>query len=118
MFTRFPTDVAGKGLVNPYFFVTIPVSKKLSLRSDFHVFFTQYALQNESKQSVNKYLGFENDLSLKYIPIKNIEINYGFSFFKGSSSMKYLPKMLDENKAAVWSYLMVSYSFTAVNVKR
>ena len=114
-FTRFPKDVAGKGLVNPYFFVTVPVSKKLSLRSDFHLFFTQYSLLNESEQKVNKYLGFESDLSLKYIPIKNLEINYGFSFLKSSSSMKYLPKIQDENKLAIWSYLMVSYTFTVVD---
>ncbi|TAE50584.1 MAG: hypothetical protein EAZ89_11765 [Bacteroidetes bacterium] len=38
VFTTFPKDVAGKGLVNPYLFVLVPVNKKLSLRSDFHVF--------------------------------------------------------------------------------
>lgn len=117
-FTRFPKDVAGKGLVNPYFFITVPVSKKISIRSDFHLFFTQYALATVSGQKINKYLGFENDLSLKYIPIKNLEINYGFSFLKSSSSMQYLPKIQDENKLAVWSYLMVAYSFDAVDVKR
>lgn len=116
-FTRFPKDVAGKGLLNPYFFVTVPLNKKLSLRSDFHAFFTQYALRNEAGQQVSNYIGFENDLSVKYLPIKNIEINYGFSFLKSSASMKYLPKIQDENKLAVWSYLMVSYSFNAVDIK-
>lgn len=115
IFTRFPKDVAGKGLINPYFFVMVPVHKKLALRSDFHLFFTQYHLQNESGQNVNKYLGFETDLSLKYIPIKNIEVNYGFSFLKSATSMQYLPKVLDENKIAVWSYLSVSYTFNVVN---
>jgi hypothetical protein len=28
VFTRFPTDVGGKGLINPYLFTTIPLNKK------------------------------------------------------------------------------------------
>jgi len=118
VFTRFPTDVGGKGLINPYLFVTIPLNTKLSLRSDFHLFYTQYHLLNNSGQELKKFLGFENDLSLKYVPIKELEINCAFSFYKSSSTMQYLPKIQDENKLAFWSYLMVSYSFNAVNLKR
>jgi hypothetical protein len=118
IFTRFPTDVAGKGLINPYLFVGVPVHKKLSLRSDFHLFFTQYHLQNQSGQNLNNYLGFETDLSLKYIPVKNIEINYGFSLLKSGASMRYLPKVLDENKLSVWSYFMISYTFNALDRTR
>lgn len=118
VFTRFPNDVNGKGLVNPYLFTTIPLSSKLSLRSDFHLFYTQYPLLNNLGNKTSKFLGFENDLSLKYIPVKELEINYAFSFYKSTDSMKYLPKIQDENKLALWSYLMISYSFNAVNVKR
>ena len=117
MFTRFPADAGGKGLVNPYFFVTVPVNKKLSIRSDVHVFFTQYPLLNESRQAVNRYLGFENDLSLKYFPVKNVEINYGFSLFTYAAAMNYLPKTQDVTKPAVWSYLMVAYTFNIVDSK-
>jgi len=115
VFTRFPTDVGGKGLINPYLFATIPLNTKLSLRSDFHLFYTQYHLLNNSGQEVKKFLGFENDLSLKYVPIKELEINCAFSFYQSSSTMQYLPKIQDENKLAFWSYLMVSYSFNAAN---
>lgn len=118
VFTRFPTDVGGKGLVNPYLFVTIPINTKLSLRSDFHLFYSQYSLMNNLGQSVPKFLGFENDISLKYVPVRQLEINYAFSFYKSTDSMKYLPKIQDENKLALWSYLMISYSFNAVNTKR
>lgn len=118
VFTRFPNDVNGKGLVNPYLFTTIPLSPKLSVRSDFHLFYTQYPLLNNLGNEISKFLGFENDLSLKYIPVKELEINYAFSFYKSTDSMKYLPKIQDENKLALWSYLMISYSFNAVNVKR
>jgi len=118
VFTRFPTDVSGKGLVNPYLFTTIPISPKLTIRSDFHLFYTQHPLLNNLGSEASKFLGFENDLSLKYIPVKELEINYAFSFYKSTDTMKYLPKIQNENKLAVWSYLMVSYSFNAVNVKR
>ena len=118
VFTRFPNDVNGKGLLNPYLFTTIPLSPRLFLRSDFHLFYTQYPLQNNLGNEISKFLGFENDLSLKYIPVKELEINYSFSFYKSTDSMKYLPKIQDENKLSLWSYLMISYSFNAVNVKR
>ena len=117
VFTRFPNDVNRKGLINPYLFSTIPLSNKLSMRSDFHLFYTQYPLLNDLGQETNKFLGFENDISLKYEPVKGLEINYAFSFYQSTNAMKYLPKIQDENKLALWSYLMISYSFNAVNSK-
>lgn len=117
VFTRFPADVGGKGLVNPYLFTTTPINAKLTLRTDFHLFYTQYSLFNNLGQQVSKFLGFENDISLKYKPVKELEINYAFSFYISTDSMQYLPKIIDENKIAIWSYLMVSYSFNVVNNK-
>jgi hypothetical protein len=118
VFTRFPTDVNGKGLVNPYLFTTIPLNSKLSLRSDFHLFYSQYSIPNNSGQQTTKFLGFENDLSLKYLPLEQLEINGAFSFYKSTATMAYLPKIQDENKIALWSYVMISYSFNAVNLKK
>nr|WP_306465486.1 alginate export family protein [Flavobacterium sp. ASV13] len=118
VFTRFPTDVKGKGLINPYLFTVIPLNNTLSLRSDFHLFYTQYPLLNNLGQKMTKFLGYETDLSLKYIPVKDLEINYAFSFYKSTNAMEYLPKIQDENKIAIWSYLMISYSFNAVDLKR
>lgn len=117
VFTRFPADAGGKGLLNPYLFTTILLHPKLSIRSDFHLFYTQYHLKNELNQDMEKFLGFENDISLKYIPVKALEINCAFSFYQSTDSMKYLPKIQDENKTAFWSYLMVSYSFNALSRK-
>ncbi len=117
VFTRFPNDVNGKGLVNPYLFTMIPLNSKLSLRSDFHLFYTQYPLVNTLDQEMTKFLGFENDISLKYLPVKELEINYAFSFYKSTDTMRYLPKIQNENKLAIWSYLMISYSFNATNLK-
>jgi hypothetical protein len=118
IFTRFPADVARKGLVNPYFFILIPIDKKLSFRSDFHLFFSQYSLAHITGQSTKKYLGFENDFSFRYLPVKNLEVNYGFSFFKSSAAMKFLPKIENENKIAYWSYLMISYNLNILDRTR
>ncbi|WP_426485096.1 alginate export family protein [Flavobacterium sp. 2] len=117
VFTRFPADVGGKGLVNPYLFATFLINPKLSLRSDFHLFYTQYSLLNNLNQEMSKFLGFENDISLKYIPIKQLEINCAFSFYQSTNSMQNLPKIQDVNKLTLWSYVMVSYSFNALNHK-
>ncbi|MCE7065049.1 alginate export family protein [Dyadobacter sp. CY326] len=110
LFTRFPADVNDKGLVNPYLFVIYQASKKLSLRGDAHLFYTQYPLLTEGKEANGKYLGFESDLSLNYKPVKNIEIIYGFSFTFADKRMELLNKVPDAGKIPVWSYLMVSYA--------
>lgn len=108
LFTRFPEDVGGKGLINPYLFAIHSFNHRLSVRADFHFFFTQYP---RLSQSSDNYLGFENDLSAKYKPSKNLEINYGFSYLIPPKRAGLLPKIRDVNKPALWSYLMVSYRF-------
>jgi len=118
VFTRFPADLAGKGLINPYMFLLFPLNKRISIRSDFHLFFTRYHLLNDIGELQKKFIGVESDFSLRDIPSKNLEINYGFSFLKSSSSMKYLPKIYNEKKLAVWSYLMVSCPLNILHLKQ
>lgn len=118
IFTRFPADVGGKGLINPYLFGQLQLNPKLSIRSDFHLFYTQYPLKDKLNQEMSRFLGFENDFSMRYIPIKQLEINCAFSIFQPTGSMENLPKIQDTNRPAFWSYLMVSYSFNAVNLKQ
>ena len=95
VFTRFPSDVNGKGLVNPYLFTVIPLNSKLSLRSDFHLFYTRYPLLNNLGQKMTKFLGYENDFSLKYLPVKELEINKAFTFNKTKNAKQNLPKKQD-----------------------
>ncbi|WP_229208501.1 alginate export family protein [Dyadobacter psychrophilus] len=110
LFTRFPADVNEKGLVNPYLFIIFQAGEKLSLRSDAHLFYSQYPLLNEGNEIDGKYLGFESDLSLNYKPLKGIEITYGFSVTVANKRMELLNKIPDAGKTPVWSYLMVSLS--------
>jgi hypothetical protein len=116
LFTRFPNDVNGKGLVNPYIFAIHALNKKISVRSDFNFFFNQYPLNSPTGQELNKYLGFENDLSVKYKPNKKWEINYGFSWLIPKEEIGLLRKVRDINKAALWSYLMISYRFNVIDL--
>ncbi|MCF0060247.1 hypothetical protein MUK70_13450 [Dyadobacter chenwenxiniae] len=110
LFTRFPADVDDKGLVNPYLFILYQAGKKLSLRGDAHLFYSQYPLLTEGKDIEGTYLGFESDLSLNYKPAKAIEIIYGFSFALTDKRIELLDKVPDSGKIPVWSYLMVSFA--------
>lgn len=116
-FTRFPRDVNGSGLVNPYLFVIHKVNKKLSIRADGNLFYTQHRLKNPQNGFADPYLGFENDLSLEYKPIKNINIRYGLSYMLASESMHLLGKIESAEKIPVWSYLMVSFHPEILNTK-
>ena len=110
LFTRFPTDVGDKGLVNPYLFVIRQMSKKLSLRADAHLFYSQFSPAKENDRLEGTYLGFESDLSLNYKPVRNLEIIYGFSFTIANERMELLQKVPDAGKTPIWSYLMISYA--------
>jgi len=117
VFTRFPADVGGKGLVNPYHFSQLQINPKLSIRNDFHLFYSQYHPSGALNHEMSRFLGYENDLSLKYMPIKQLEINCAFSFYQPTGSMINLPKIKDTDQTVFWSYLMVSYSFKAIDFK-
>lgn len=66
LFTRFPADVNGKGLVNPYLFAIHQANNRLSLRLDSHLFFSMHPLLREGMETNGRYLGFESDLSVNY----------------------------------------------------
>jgi hypothetical protein len=108
-YTKFPADVNSKGLVDPYLFVFYDLNKKLTLRADFHLFYSQYTQKDAKKNELNKFLGFENDLSFQYKARKNIDINFGFSFYKQGESMVLLKKTKSVDVTPVWSYLSVSF---------
>lgn len=110
LFTRFPVDVNKKGLVNPYLFTLFQAGKKLSLRGDAHLFYSEFPLVSKGDEVDGKYLGFESDLSLNYRPAKAVEIIYGYSFTLATRRMELLNKVNDAGKIPVWSYLMVSYA--------
>lgn len=114
-YTKFPADVNSKGLVDPYLFVFYDLNKKLTLRADFHLFYSQFAQKDAKKNELNKFLGFENDLSFQYKARRNVDVNFGFSFYKQGESMVLLKKTKAVDDTPVWSYLSVSYRPNLLN---
>lgn len=112
-YAKFPTDVASKGLLNPYFFMFYKVTPKFQLRLDSHLFYSQYALASQ----ISKYLGFETDLSFNYKFHKNFDLNYGLSFYAPTSSTLLLKKVEDITSTPIWSYLMISFNPTLYQLK-
>ncbi|MCF2491053.1 alginate export family protein [Dyadobacter sp. CY347] len=117
LFTRFPADLNDRGLVNPYLFILYQINKKVAFRSDFHLFYSQHQL-SESNDFSGKYLGFENDISVNYKPVKRLEVIFGFSSTFATERMELLKKVPDSGKVPVWSYLMVSYTPRLLHLKR
>lgn len=109
LFTRFPADVGGRGLINPYLFVLQKLSPVFSVRLDGHLFYLQHAVRNSETAGRSKYLGYEVDFSLNYKPTPKVEIIYGLSFFQPEKGMEVLGKIKDSKQTPIWSYLMVSY---------
>lgn len=109
LFTRFPLDVKDRGLINPYLFALYEINKSLVLRSDFHLFWTQHHLPKSDGVQAHRFLGFENDISLRWTPAKSVDISFGFSYVLASNSMDLLNKVRNHKDIPVWSYLMISY---------
>jgi len=118
LFTRFPSDVNDKGLVNPYLFAIYQVSKKLSARADVHLFYSQHPLGEPDKDLKGRYLGFENDISLNFKPASQLEIIYGFSSTFAAKRMELLKKVSNSAKIPVWSYLMISFRPRLLHLKK
>lgn len=67
MITRFPGDVGGSGLINPYLVFSLSISESFSCRATFHGFW----LQNDWKEGEVFYppwLGVESDVMVSYKP--------------------------------------------------
>lgn len=109
-FTNFPRDVAGNGLLNPYFLVQYSPTHSLTLSGTLHTFHTrQPVLCTNGYGQGKRFLGLEQDLSLKQQISKAILLQAGYSFFIPEAPMRYLNKIQHENRLAFWYYLMVTF---------
>lgn len=107
-FTSFPNDVKKGGLFNPYLFFLYQWNKKLAVRSDFHLFYLGNKIKNDLGNTINPYLGFENDLSLKYKYNDFTSIDFGFSYMAAEKSMETL-KNGSSSIVPIWSYVMITF---------
>lgn len=110
LFTRFPRDVAGRGLVNPYLFLIQRVGRKVVLRADGNLFFSQHPVTGDDRKTSGHLLGLENDLSINYRPSPLFDVHFGLSYLICDENMELLGRVDDAGRVPVWSYLMVSFN--------
>ena len=116
-FIRFPADFNIAGIIAPYFFTFYDLTKKIILRADEHLFFSQNNFVQEGNV-IDKYLGFENDLLLIYRPIKSTEVQLGFSYALLTDSMEIIKKKGNSDLLHTWGYLMITFKPELLNVKK
>jgi hypothetical protein len=105
-FIRFPDDYKEAGLINPYFFTSVKVGKKLTVRPQLHQFYLQnkYVYKGEV---INKYLGFEADLLLNYKPNSFTDLEIGYSTMLPETSMEII-KGVSNSVIPHWVYVMIT----------
>jgi hypothetical protein len=108
LIVKFPNDVKGAGLVNPYLFLIQPILKKLEIRSDLHTFYLQqdYYL---NEQKIDRYLGFENDWLLTYRPNQITKIDLGVSYMIPTESFEIVKNSGSSQYNLTWVYLSVTF---------
>ncbi|MBW6483657.1 MAG: alginate export family protein [Vicingaceae bacterium] len=116
-FTSFPKDVKNGGLVNPYLFLNYQLNKKLSIRVDGHLFYTQNKVVDTKGDVIDSYLGFENDFSFKYKFNEYTTLDVGFSYLLAEKSMETL-KGGDSDNPALWSMCMITFKPELFNYKK
>jgi len=108
LITRFPVDVGGAGLINPYLFLIKSVTPKFDLRADFHTFHLQndYYLDDEK---IDRYLGFENDFLFSYKPNAVTKIDLGVSYMLPTESFATVKKFGSAKYDLTWVYLSLTF---------
>jgi hypothetical protein len=108
-FVRFPRDLNNAGLINPYLFLFYEVSKKISLRADGHLFYSQNDfVRNETV--IPKFLGFENDLLFTFRANSFTELQAGYSYLLPTQSMEYIKGSGNYKNWQDWAFLMITFT--------
>jgi hypothetical protein len=110
-FARFPADVNSGGLINPYLFFMYQ-NKKLTLRLENHLFYSQSNAAFKGKGEMDNYLGFENDWRINYKLMPFFEIESGFCWAAVTKSMTVVKKSGDTKAFPYWYYLSLKFTPT------
>lgn len=108
LITKFPTDVRGAGLVNPYLFLIQSVAGRFEVRADFHTFY----LENNyyvNDIRIDKYLGFENDFLFTYKPNSITKVDLGVSYMLPTGSFAIVKNAGDSRYNLSWIYLSLTF---------
>jgi len=108
LITRFPSDVGGAGLINPYLFLIQPVTTKFDIRADFHTFHLQqdYYVNDEK---IERYLGFENDFLVTFKPNASTKVDLGVSYMLPTESFATVKKSGSGKYNLSWVYLSLTF---------
>lgn len=109
LITRFPGDVSGAGLINPYLFFTKALSARFEVRADFHTFHLQQDYYDNDDIKVDRYLGFENDFLLTYKPNPVTKIDLGVSYMLPTESFEAVKKSGSSKYNLTWLYLSMTF---------
>ncbi len=120
-FTKFPSDISNAGLFNPYLFVIKNVGKKVEMKIDFHLFYSENNYKTnkvsddfKSGVIIPKYLGFENDFLITFKPNPYTKINAGASYTLPTVSLK---EILSKNKGYGYAGLLPSWFYLSFSFR-
>jgi hypothetical protein len=108
LITKFPADVDGAGLVNPYLFLIQPLFNKFELRADFHTFYLQQDYY-ENDIKIDRYLGYENDFLLTFKSNTVIKVDLGISYMLPTESFEVIKNSGSSKYNLSWIYLSLTF---------
>jgi hypothetical protein len=108
LITKFPNDVGGAGLVNPYLFLTQALSPKVDIRADFHSFYLQRDFYFKDEK-IDRYLGFENDFLVTWKPNTITKVDLGISYMLPTKSLQIIKKSGNSDFDLTWIYLSLTF---------
>jgi len=116
LITKFPADVAGAGLVNPYLFIIQPLFTKIDVRADFHTFHLQQDYYTIDDIKINRYLGFENDFLITYKPNAVTKVDLGVSYMLPTESFEIVKNSGNSRYNLTWIYLSLTFKPQLLNL--
>jgi hypothetical protein len=109
LITKFPADVAGAGLVNPYLFLVQSLFNKIEVRADFHTFHLQQDYYTIDDIKIDRYLGFENDFLFTYKPNAVTKVDLGVSYMLPTESFEIVKNSGNSKYNLYWMYISLTF---------
>jgi hypothetical protein len=109
LITKFPADVAGAGLVNPYLFLVQSLFNKIEVRADFHTFHLQQDYYTIYDIKIDRYLGFENDFLISYKPNAVTKVDLGASYMLPTKSFEIVKNSGNSKYNLYWMYISLTF---------
>lgn len=106
-FTNLPAHTDSAGLVDLYLNLVFQLSRKVSLKADYHYFATQNKLVDKFGKEVKKYLGSEIDLGVQIVFSKQLDLQFGYSTMFAGKSMEYV-KTGSHKEPVHWGWMMLT----------